>query len=374
MSSKRIATTHTGVFYREKQGAGGKTVRTYYVVFKRDGRLIETKVGISSQGMTVAKAAQLRAQMIDGKRQTAAERRLEEAQNPDLSSLWKMYSASLQNQRTRATFGSDFARLPDRIKSMKPHEIDESDLRAARADMEDRGLSPQSVKHSLGLIPRLCRWGARRKLCSGLPQGVEPEMPSVQNQVTELLSDEQMARLWAALDADPDQQCANIVRLAALVGIRKTALLNLRWADVDWGNAMLTLQAEFAKSGRTASIPLAASAVELLREILAHPLYDASNPLIFPSPKTGGVRSTLSPAFAKRIKAAAQLPENFRLLHGLRHNLASRLASSGKVSLLELQRLLTHESSRMTERYAHLMDEAMRRAAGVVDEIFKKDN
>ena len=136
----------------------------------------------------------------------------------------------------------------------------------------------------------------------------------------------------------------------------------------------MTLKAEFAKSGRTAAIPLAASAVELLHEIQEHPLYDASNPLIFPSPKTGGVRCTLSPSFARRIKGSAQLPEKFRLLHGLRHSLASHLASSGKVSLLELQRLLTHESSKMTERYAHLMDEAMRRAAGVVDEIFKKDN
>ena len=371
MTSKRFATNHTGVFYREKQAADGKTVRTYYVLFKRDGRLIETKVGLSTRGMTVAKAAQLRAQMMDGKRQTAAERRLEIAQNPDLTSLWAMYSEQLKNERTRATFGSDFARLPERIKSMKPHEIDDSDLRAARADMEARNLAPQSVKHSLALIPRMCRWGARRKLCSGLPQGIGPEMPRVQNQVTEFLTATQMSRLWTALDEDADQQSANIVRLAALTGIRKTALLNLRWADVDWENATMTLKAEFAKSGRTAAIPLAASAVELLHEIQEHPLYDASNPLIFPSPKTGGVRCTLSPSFARRIKEAAQLPEKFRLLHGLRHSLASHLASSGKVSLLELQRLLTHESSKMTERYAHLMDEAMRRAAGVVDDVFK---
>lgn len=86
MNPKRISTTHTGVFYREKQAADGKTVRTYYVLFKRDGRLIETKVGLSTRGMTVAKAAQLRAQMVDGRRQTAAERRLEIAQNPDLTS------------------------------------------------------------------------------------------------------------------------------------------------------------------------------------------------------------------------------------------------------------------------------------------------
>jgi len=54
------------------------------------------------------------------------------------------------------------------------------------------------------------------------------------------------------------------------------------------------------------------------------------------------------------IKKAAGLPKDFRALHGLRHVYASMLASSGQVDLYTIQKLLTHKSPAMTQRYAHL--------------------
>jgi integrase len=56
-------------------------------------------------------------------------------------------------------------------------------------------------------------------------------------------------------------------------------------------------------------------------------------------------------------------------LHGLRHVYASMLASSGEVDLYTLQRLLTHKSPLMTQRYAHLRDAALKRAANVASDI-----
>ena len=66
----------------------------------------------------------------------------------------------------------------------------------------------------------------------------------------------------------------------------------------------------------------------------------------------------------------ANLPEDFRPFHGLRHTYASWLASSGNVDLYSLQKLLTHGSSKMTERYAHLADEALKRSASAIDACF----
>ena len=59
-------------------------------------------------------------------------------------------------------------------------------------------------------------------------------------------------------------------------------------------------------------------------------------------------------------------------MHGLRHTFASLLASSGKVDLLTLQKLLTHGSPQMTQRYAHLHDEALKKASSVIDELVKE--
>jgi len=69
------------------------------------------------------------------------------------------------------------------------------------------------------------------------------------------------------------------------------------------------------------------------------------------------------------IKEAAELPDDFRPLHGLRHVYASMLASSGQVDMYTLQKLLTHKSPLMTQRYAHLRDESLKRASNLAGSI-----
>jgi hypothetical protein len=48
------------------------------------------------------------------------------------------------------------------------------------------------------------------------------------------------------------------------------------------------------------------------------------------------------------------------------------LASSGEVGMFALQKLLTHKSPQMTQRYAHLRDEALKRAADVAGSLLKE--
>jgi site-specific recombinase XerD len=68
---------------------------------------------------------------------------------------------------------------------------------------------------------------------------------------------------------------------------------------------------------------------------------------------------------------AAGIPQDFRPLHGLRHHFASALASSGKVDMYVLQKLLTHKSPIITQRYTHLRDQALRQASDLAGELFK---
>lgn len=61
--SKRLKTKYPGVFYREvnRIGTPGKE-RVYYVVFKKEGKVLEEKVGRQhADAMTPAKAARIRA-------------------------------------------------------------------------------------------------------------------------------------------------------------------------------------------------------------------------------------------------------------------------------------------------------------------------
>jgi len=66
------------------------------------------------------------------------------------------------------------------------------------------------------------------------------------------------------------------------------------------------------------------------------------------------------------------LPDDSRPMHGLRHVYASMLASSGKVDMYVLQKFTTHKSPKMTQRYAHLRDDALKNGAGQIDDIFKQ--
>ena len=48
------------------------------------------------------------------------------------------------------------------------------------------------------------------------------------------------------------------------------------------------------------------------------------------------------------------------------------LASSGKVDLYTLQKLLTHKDPKMTQRYAHLRDETLKKASALAGDIINQ--
>src|SRR4030067_300386 len=72
---KRHKTTYPGIFYREAERIGGKGLeRVYYIVFKQDGKVFEEKVGRQfKDDMTPARAARIRGERIEGKRQSRQE-------------------------------------------------------------------------------------------------------------------------------------------------------------------------------------------------------------------------------------------------------------------------------------------------------------
>ncbi len=106
------------------------------------------------------------------------------------------------------------------------------------------------------------------------------------------------------------------------------------------------------------------------RQILESQEKVEGSPYVFPG-RSGKKRVCVKKA-VNNIKEEAGIPEGFRALHGLRHVYASMLASSGQVDMYVLQKLMTHKSPKMTQRYAHLRDDALKNAAGQLDDIIRK--
>jgi len=177
---------------------------------------------------------------------------------------------------------------------------------------------------------------------------------------TEDLSPKQLERLLAAIEQDAHPQAGNVMKMALFSGMRAGEIFGLKWEDVNFLRGFISIRAP--KGGVDQTIPLPGEIRKLLREIKK-----TDSPYIFPG-KDGKKRPHLRHAVNK-IKKAARLPGCFRGLHGLRHVYASMLASSGEVDMYTLQKLLTHKSPGMTARYAHLRDEALKRASNLAGEI-----
>ena len=364
--SKRIKTNYPGVFYREARRIGGRgKERVYYIVFKKNGKVHEEKVGRQyADAMTPAQAAHMRSGRIEGKRLSPKElreaqerRRRAEANKWTMDRLWDYYRRQRGDYASLRTDKSNYKHLKRKFGDKEPKEIIQRDVDWLRLSLSRRK-KPQTVKHVLQLLNRIINFGVNKGLCQGL--NFKIEMPKVHNLKTEDLTRGQLRRLFEAIDKDEDIQAANILRMSLFTGMRRGELFKLKWEDVDFERGFI--QIRDPKGGPDQKIPLNNAA----REVLAsHPRSDSS--YIFFG--RGGKQRTEMRAPVNRIRKRAKLPKGFRPFHGLRHVYASMLASSGKVDMYTLQRLLTHKSPQMTQRYAHLKDETLKRASDLAGSL-----
>lgn len=371
-AKKRFKTSYPGVYYVEGQAvATGKPERIYYVMYRRDGKLIEEKAGRQHQdAMTPAKAARIRAERIEGKALSNQARREEEQAAKEaeagrwtLAKLWEEYSSQKTPGPALTTDRSRFEKyLKPTFGEKEPAEVLTLDLDRLRSRLLKQGKSPQTVKHVLALFKRLVRFGVKKGLCdSPDPRKQTISMPRVDNETAEDLDADELARLVQAIEDEPNIQAANFMRLALFTGMRRGELFKLEWRDVDFERGFIHIR--HPKGGKSQKIPLNDAARAVLE---GHP-HVGGTPYVFPG--QGGKQRVTIQVASNRIKARAGLPSDFRPLHGLRHLFASTLASSGQVDMLTLQKLLTHKSPQMTKRYSHLRDDALKQASEVAGNL-----
>jgi len=362
----RIKTKYPGVVYIEGQGVRGPE-KIYYIIYRRKGKLIEEKAGRQFQDdMTPAKAAKIRANRVEGEELNNAERREAEKAAKDaesgkmtISKIWDKYCENLEGLKSKAADKSRFTKyLKPTFGDKEPHEIIPLDIDRLRRKIL-AGKSAQTTKHVLALLRRIVLYGKRKHISQ--PLTFDLDMPPVDNETIDKLNDDELANLLKALNNSGDIQISHLMLVALYTGMRKGELLNLRWDDVDLDGRFITIRAP--KGGKTMSIPLSDNVHDILEN---HPRISAN---VFVNTK--GKPFVEIKKRVEAIRKASGLPKGFRPLHGLRHVYASMLASSGQVDMYTLQRLLTHKSPVMTQRYAHLRDETLRKASNLAGEIIK---
>ena len=356
---------HNGVYFVEL--ANGD--QTFFIRYKKGRKLIEERAGRRSQGWTAAKANRLRTERIAGKTESNADQRSREIAEKELknnrwtfSKIFDEYLASRPDLKGRANDVRRFNSYLEKDFAQKtPEEVAHFDIERLKRGLAKKNLKPATVRHALEVLRRLSNFATKHNLCPGISFVIE--MPKVNNLITEDLTPDAYIRLTKLLDEEKDIQASNLLRLALFTGMRRCEVFKLKWKDINFVRKYISIKDP--KSGLDETIPLNEMALSVLNN-------HKKNESEFVFPGLRGNQRKTTPRPLRRIIKKAGL-KNFRPFQGLRHSYASTLASSGKVDLYTLQKLLTHKSPLMTQRYAHLRNEAMMDASNVISDIAKPE-
>lgn len=183
---------------------------------------------------------------------------------------------------------------------------------------------------------------------------------------------------------------ADAVRLLMLTGCRKSEILTLEWAWVDWRKSCLRLPD--SKTGAKV-VPLGDAALALLKRRWEagrpqpdlrghnsgeHPEPKRRSPYVLPAMKGEGcyvglghhwekVRLRADIVARRRALESGEHPDDVPTLadvriHDLRHSFASFAIADG-ASLFMVGKVLGHKQARTTEIYAHLSDDPVKQVA-----------
>lgn len=273
--------------------------------------------------------------------------KLESNNQKDVQAMWRDYILpQLGNKRLKDLTGKDTDGLHRHISAGAP-------VRANRVLANFRSALNLAVRW--GMMEKNPAHGFRRN----------PEQPK-----NTYLTPEQVKTVFECLQRMPNKKAANIIRLLVFTGARRGEAFNAEWHNFDLDKGLWTKPASKTKQKRVHSVPLSVEATALLRlikEKAEKQAQDSGQPmpgLVFPS-NTGKPIKDIKKPWAWLQKQAGI--EGVRI-HDLRHTFASLLISGGE-GLPTIGRMLGHTQHQTTMRYAHLMDDPLRVAAGKIGKM-----
>lgn len=286
-------------------------------------------------------------------------RRQEERAAPTIADLVADFvETHLPKRRasTQVSYKSILMReIPKSWRNRKVADFRFEDIERLHGDITKSGRTTRANR-TVAVLSKMFSHARRKAWIADNPcKGVER---NPENKRRRYLKGEEVIRLVEALRSWRDQRVANAVRFCMLTGCRKGEAVTARWRDMDFERGVWVKPAATTKAGEVHEVPLSPPALQLLSEIHAEAKPDE---LVFPA-RNGGPQEYLSNAWADIAKAARL--EGVRL-HDLRHSYASFLVSRG-ASLPLIGALLGHATPATTSRYAHLYDDALRKATDSV--------
>ncbi|WP_188678155.1 tyrosine-type recombinase/integrase [Neptunicoccus cionae] len=332
--------------------AGTKSFILNYNINRRERRMTIGSHPAWSAAAAREEAKRLR-RLID-RGQDPLEDRNKRKAAPNVADLFSEYerahlpTLSKRSQSDQRSMWSKFI-LPElqfiQVRELTSNHIDRLHARVSEAGPTRANRVLEVLRKALNLA---IRWGwIEKNPADGFRRNTEQPRERY-------LTPAEYERVFSALDRMPNQRAANAIRLLVLTGARRGEILSLEWCDLDLEQGLLNRPPHKSKDRKRKRIPLSDEALLLLKTMKE----GATSNYLFPT-ATGTHMSDLNRPWTW-LKKETNL-QDLRI-HDLRHSFASVLISGG-ASLEAIGKLLGHSQYQTTLRYAHLMDDPLRKAA-----------
>ncbi|MDR1242216.1 MAG: site-specific integrase [Deltaproteobacteria bacterium] len=409
---KRVTTRFTGVFTRTtsdpKRKHNGRPDRVFDIYWRdADGKQCWEVTGWLSEGMTEQAAFNLRTERlaavkksvsfspIQGSLPTGAQQTQPLPEDPQKPALDTPLFSTIAENYLRWLEGE--SKYADREKFrydthlLKPlGNVPVDQIAITNANNFKHQLMPKMAIGTVKKCLSLCRAMYFYASLTGAYSGLNPfsrrcgfNMPKGATECERFLTPDEAKILLAEL-AKRSPQLRNMCYVSLHTGIRPCELYSIRGGD-------LVPQAGFfwvdGKGGKREKVAASKEILEILGNYKRKP-----HEYIFQSKSGGKIKQTsdtlrrtvedlgLSPRTVikkggkeVRVKMAPEEKKEYQRkkiwLHTFRHTFASWLAQSGTVTLLELRDLLRHESTQMTERYAHMIPDKLVEQSSKINKI-----
>lgn len=369
-------TRYTGVFTRKSVN---KEI-SYYIRYRHNGEQFQDLLGSVEEGWTASKAAQERKRRIlEGYvkvKEKNSQKKIKQSDNlePTLKKLFLEYLERRRMERGKPLSGEKNMiytfdkHLTNPLGNKTLKEISYEDMYNVKKCLIESKLAIKTVHNILSMLISVEKYAVQR----GVKKGIDlsqfvPRKSEIQNDTEERLEDDEMDRLLSVLENEPLPR-ANVYYFAILTGMRRGEIATLVWDDVDWRKSELKIRNP--KSGKAfEKIPLNEDAIAVLRS--QYGIRELRNAeareldRIFFTLEGGpfvGKFQCLD-RWNNLIKERANLPDNFRLLHGMRHQFGTVHAENG-TPVFTLKELMRHSDIKTTMKYIKIAESKLKEAAG----------
>jgi len=269
-------------------------------------------------------------------------------QDMTLSDFWKDYYLPLAKQSKRSWRRDEqlWGRIEVKFGSQRLCDVARQDIQLFHGSLvHEAKLAPATADLHAALLKRMFSLCVEWDILEKNPVA-KMKLFHVDNRVEHYMDDAQLARLLHLLRTDSCRSVCQIALFALATGCRQGEALQAKWSQIQKDQRVWRIPAANTKTGKSRSVPLNETAMEVLDELTTEGKYEH----LFINPDTElpfvHIRHTWI-----RLRKKAGLPH--LRFHDLRHGAASLLIQSG-ASLYLVQQILGHSSPIMTQRYSHV--------------------